>query len=256
MKTYKVSVSMLVMLIALATTSIACNTPVPLRSQTDASLRTSISTNKKLSWQKVKEYIYTRLDNHGGKVRAVYSGTVIKLEEKNGKLWPPAEAHIHIEHTWPAQAPWGPIGRDTLAGCDLHHLYPTRAGLNMKRSNHPFGEPVGDKVEDLRVKDNGYLDREGGGTPTGSQFGLDAKGKKVFKPRADHRGNAARAMFYVSFRYNRPIPDDMEGVLRKWHRQDPVDRYERERTNGIERIQGNRNPFVVNPGLVAKIKDF
>jgi len=62
-------------------------------------------------------------------------------------------------------------------------------------------------------------------------------------------------MFYVSVRYGKQIPDDMEAVLRRWHAQDPVDTDERQRTDGIEAIQGNRNPFVDHPGYVSKIGD-
>ena len=33
-------------------------------------------------------------------------------------------------------------------------------------------------------------------------------------------------------------------LFKSWHKQDPVDDWERERARRIERIQGNGNPFV------------
>jgi len=33
-------------------------------------------------------------------------------------------------------------------------------------------------------------------------------------------------------------------LLESWHRDDPPDAFERERDRRIERLQGNRNPFV------------
>jgi hypothetical protein len=42
-------------------------------------------------------------------------------------------------------------------------------------------------------------------------------------------------------------------MLLKWHRQDSVSDKERERNDGIQRHQNNRNPFVDYPELVEKI---
>ena len=42
-------------------------------------------------------------------------------------------------------------------------------------------------------------------------------------------------------------------VLLQWHKQDPVDEYEKQRNEKIYEIQGNRNPFIDHPEWVEKI---
>ena len=42
-------------------------------------------------------------------------------------------------------------------------------------------------------------------------------------------------------------------LLMKWHRQDPVSRKEIDRNNGIQKTQGNRNPFIDYPYLAEYI---
>ena len=75
-------------------------------------------------------------------------------------------------------------------------------------------------------------------------------------PRGDHRGNTARAIFYISVRYAKPVPTGMEAVLKSWHLDDPVDAAERARETRVENVQGNPNPFVDFPQLVMRISDY
>jgi endonuclease I len=44
--------------------------------------------------------------------------------------------------------------------------------------------------------------------------------------------------------------------LKKWNEQDPVDDAEMERNNAIEKLQGNRNPFIDYPELANDITRF
>jgi deoxyribonuclease-1 len=78
----------------------------------------------------------------------------------------------------------------------------------------------------------------------------------MFEPRNEHKGNLARALLYFAVRYERSIEPWQEEILRCWHALDPPDAAEVARTNGIELLQGTRNPFVDHPEFVDRIADF
>lgn len=169
---------------------------------------------------------------------------------------PESAAKFSVEHTWPRRAIWGGIGVDNMPESDLHHLYPTHQSLNSSRGEHYYGLPVS-QIRILRLSDAGTLAAdEDAGAETGCRRGRDADDDVVFEPPVEHRGNAARAIFYISVRYEKELPTKLEVTLRKWLQDDPVDDEETERCNEIERIQGNRNLFVDRPKLVELVKDF
>ena len=142
---------------------------------------------------------------------------------------------LNTEHTWPKSL--GVVG--TPAESDLHHLFPTDAGANRLRANYPFGE-----VETVQS------------SVGPSALGRDALNEIVFEPPEDHKGDTARALFYVSTVYGLPLPSEEERVLRTWNKLDPVDAQEEERNDEISRYQGNRNVFVDDPALADRIQDF
>lgn len=154
-----------------------------------------------------------------------------------GKI-PLAEV-INAEHTWP-QSRFGGKEKDAQK-CDLHHLFPSDSQMNAIRGNHPFGVPVS---ELKRTK-----------CPS-SQFGRSADGKWVFAPPPVQRGNTARAIFYFAVRYGFSIEAAQEQELKRWSQEDPVTAQERARNDAVEKIQGNRNPFVDHPEYVDQIADF
>ena len=80
--------------------------------------------------------------------------------------------------------PDGTISTDQLPGADLHNLFPTdQTDVNLLRSNHPFG------VAANMV--NSHLD---------ATLWEDANGQKVFEVRDSHKGDVARAIFYMIMR--------------------------------------------------------
>ena len=75
------------------------------------------------------------------------------------------------------------------------------------------------------------------------------------------RGDVARMAAYFLTTYRIEAEDGHEGrafigatldVLLAWHEADPVDDAERERNERVYRIQGNRNPFVLDPTLMRR----
>ena len=61
----------------------------------------------------------------------------------------------------------------------------------------------------------------------------------MFEPPDDHKGDAARAMFYVAAVYG----------------EDAVDAKEKARNDAISTHQENRNPFVDVPALIDRLDD-
>ncbi|QSQ16017.1 endonuclease [Myxococcus landrumensis] len=192
-------------------------------------VRDSNAGIKVVSYNDARKHIFTSLDvKDNGKVECVYTG----LETPGGKI--PNNSVMNVEHTWPQSK-----GATGPAKSDLHHLFPTDSKANSKRSSFPFGEVVNVKW-----------------SHNGAKLGTDAKGNTVFEPPDSHKGNVARAMFYFSSQYSRPIPNDEEAALKKWNKLDAVDAAEIERNRKVATIQGNTNKFVEHSNLADRIKDF
>ncbi len=149
---------------------------------------------------------------------------------------------LNTEHTWP-QSRFGGGNNKGMQKADLHHLFPTDNKLNSIRGNNPFGEVIS-TAKPLKCP------------ASRSGKSIDGRSGEVFEPPRNHRGNVARALFYFSTRYNMQIDAEQEVVLRKWSKEDIVDENEIQRNDDVQKIQGNRNPFVDYPELVDKISNF
>ncbi|NOK38253.1 endonuclease I [Corallococcus exercitus] len=191
-------------------------------------LHDAVSKHKDLGYNGARKIIFTTLDNHDGKVKCVYTGK----EVTTNKI--PSSNVMNTEHTWPQSK-----GATGPAKADLHHLFPTDSKANSIRGNWPFGT-----VKNVKWTENG------------AKFGTDEKGRTVFEPPDEHKGNVARALFYFSTVYNKHIPADDEAVLKQWNTLDKVDAAEVKRNDAIETYQQNRNPFVDDASLADRIADF
>lgn len=148
---------------------------------------------------------------------------------------------VNTEHTWPQSRFTGKFSTE-MQKSDMHHLFPTDSQLNSIRGSFRFGEVTKDQKV-LKCPE--------------SRFGVNGQSKGyVFQPPKNHRGNAARAIFYFSVRYDLPIDPNEEFFLRQWHKEDPVDDEEMQRNEEIYKLQRNRNPFIDHPELVDLISNF
>jgi len=141
-------------------------------------------------------------------------------------------------HSWPADNPEEP------EYSDQHNLYPANlAGANSPRSNLPLGE--------VEAGTDVFTFLEG-------QVGM-MNGQMVYEPRDSHKGNAARAKFYMVVAYNFELTGDFdsdkqeEQLLKDWHFADLPDNYEIARNEYIYNLQGNRNPFIDSVDFVCYI---
>ncbi len=174
------------------------------------------------------------------------------------------------EHSIPKS--WWGGGKNNMYS-DIFHLVPTDGYVNNRRSAYAFGE-----VSSVTYTYNGCklgssksvsTDKE---TLAGTSASCSAT---VFEPKDEYKGDFARgylgmiakysnssysitsgsgALIFESFTSNRfGLTNYGIVLLMKWHREDPVSRKEIDRNNGIQKTQGNRNPFIDYPYLAEYI---
>lgn len=210
-------------------------------------LRTTYSPSNSLSYENARKHMFETIDDLDGdnQLTCVYTGTPFHAVSI------PSATLVNCEHTWP-QSMFQGNGMKT----DLHHLYPTYSVINSTRGNKPFGE-----INDQRVDHWCGPGNSRSSSPPASNIEEYSESNSThFEPREAHKGNVARSMFYFATIYElrnnksgwRQWFDNQLPTLLAWHQQDPVDQAERDRTVAIAGIQGNPNPFVLDPTLVAR----
>jgi len=159
-------------------------------------------------------------------------------------------------------------------GTDLFHLVPTDGFVNSKRSNYTFGE-----VNSATYSSNGSYSKLGTAKSITISNVMITNGSyssttsPVFEPNDEYKGDFARAYMGAMVRWasdyqafttgdgsaifngtytqagNYGLTNYGVALLMKWHRQDPVSQREKDRNDGIQSKQGNRNPFIDYPEL-------
>lgn len=193
-------------------------------------------------------------------VRLIYSNGSVPAWDTAGDGNPSFTEHSwEREHLWPRSIGVGNDGADTS---DLFNLRPVRGSVNSSRGNRFYdqADPF-HPTDPARTPPNcfeclyDYYRGQGG----------------IWTPRPEEKGDLARAMFYLAVRYDgrdantvdlelSDEPNAAAGVfaflstLLQWHLEDPVSEAEQRRNHLIyTQYQGNRNPFVDRPELVAQI---
>ncbi|PLX24018.1 MAG: hypothetical protein C0597_00345 [Marinilabiliales bacterium] len=179
--------------------------------------------------------------NNNSNLILIYTGTSVSSNWDAGATW-------NREHIWSKSHGFPDEGTD-IPYSDLHNLKPSYPSVNTDRSDKDFDE--GGEQHDVAT--------ECFFTST------------TWEPRDDVKGDVARIMLYMVVRYEgdatgepdlelvdeiTSYPDPEFGVfstLLKWHYEDPVDDFERNRNNVIYSYQENRNPFIDHPEFVSLI---
>ncbi|OZC01355.1 hypothetical protein BSZ36_18115 [Rubricoccus marinus] len=189
------------------------------------------------------------------------------------------DADFNTEHVWPrSRGAQTHPSTDGAAHNDLHHLAPAYGTFNSARSNRAFGDDFDHASDTQKWIRNATSRYNSSGPPsdpaTWSRVEYDflrqsdnGDGRKEldelgrFDVRHSMRGDVARMAAYFLVTYRIEAEDGDEGrefidatldVLLDWHEGDPVDAFERERNERIYRIQGNRNPFVLDETLMRR----
>ena len=198
-------------------------------------------------------FFYTDRDPQTNQVLDMYSNNVRYFDPEKPTA---SVADFDIEHMLP-KSWWG--GDVNPAYCDLYHLVPGDYSANRSKSNHAPGIP-----EDSTFNNGSFVTGSGM-----NKYGL----QRVFCPADEYKGDFARAYFYIAACYGdslvwietgepkvamtnegweefRPWLRDL---LLEWHRMDPVSQKELTRAIEVNKIQGNRNPFIDYPELAEYI---
>ena len=168
-------------------------------------------------------------------------------------------------------------GKTSGPGCDIFHLVPTDGKVNGMRSNYPFGEVASADYNKHGNKKGSAksITITGGNTIAGNTGATISASGTVFEPRDEYKGDFARGYMGALLKWaGDKAFTEGEGsktfttnfstgsfgltkygvaLLMKWHRQDPVSKKEIDRNNGIQKTQGNRNPFIDYPYLAEYI---
>jgi endonuclease I len=220
--------------------------------------------------------VYPEGHPQAGYIWDIYSSCSFTTSSGHNNTGKECEGGFNREHSLP-KSWWGNSGNayeSIPAGCDLGHLYPTDAYVNGIRNAYAFGEVKNAKYT-FSISKQGTsgtslsIDRS---TISGTSTTFSST--TVFEPADEYKGDLARTYMYMRARYSdmnlgqasggilhfttttNAASDSQYGwtdysviLLMKWHRQDPVSQKEIDRNNAMERLQGNRNPFIDYPIL-------
>jgi len=219
-------------------------------------IQTNFTPTSPKDYDEARDSMYQHLDvDATDSLTGVYSGLRAKADGSrtpaNGSL------SFNTEHSWPQ----GYYDHSEPMRGDIHHLYPVWSSVNSSRNNFPFGEVDDNITTSWWYWKNGEKEEN---IPSVDIDLYSEYGNSTFEPREDHKGNAARAMFYfwTIYQNNSDVQNDpfdneaffngMKETLYQWHQDDPVDAAELQRSLGIESIQGNKNPFIHDTTLIRR----
>ena len=166
----------------------------------------------------------------------------------------PSGVTINQEHTWPKAQLTGP-GDPSPAERDLHNLFPAQVGVNADRGNLPFAEIPDAQTTRWYRGAPPYTQT----TPPAANIDeySEIRGSVSFEPREDHKGNVARALFYMQTMYDEETVDawftPQMRTLYAWHLADPITQADQERSHRVATFQsGKDNPFVLDSTLARR----
>jgi uncharacterized protein len=199
-----------------------------------------------LGYGSARDLLYTEIDNQGGIVTDIYSGYSVPIKKNSAKPREEAAQHrINAEHVWPQSR-----GATGPAKSDLHNLFASRAEVNSDRANFPFADIPDSQTTSWYLDDDELFVK-----PSPQDIDKYSEFKRgAFEPREAKKGDIARVMFYFRTVYpelaDANFFEAQQDTLCTWQADDPVDASEMARSRAIARtLQGNENPFVLDPTL-------
>lgn len=210
--------------------------------------------HRSISYDEAKSVLFSKADSVVEKgvrgVRDAYSGVFVPgTSDHGGDYEERGDADgdgyhetngMNVEHLWPQSY----FSEKLPMRGDLHHLMATFQHPNGMRGRLPFDEVPDNAVE--------YHNNAGA-----------RMGAGLFEPPDSAKGRVARSMLYFMARYGDQgvLPGNVVNhfwnariqTLMRWNREFPPTEFERQRNSIVEKIQGNRNPFVDDPTLADRV---
>ena len=205
-----------------------------------------------LGYNNARDVMYSIIDlEDDNSLKGIYTNYTIFIDPTQDPRPQTNAFNMNCEHSWPQSMGAGSEPQKS----DLHHLYPARGNVNSSRGNKHFAD-IDDNDTDKWWRfdyyetsiPNEFID----------EFSEVDNGNGVFEPREDVKGNIARSMFYFYTMYNDVADTNFFNIQKEtlydWHRQDPVNANELNRTMAIAGYQENKpNPYVIDSTLVRRI---
>ncbi|MEM6327209.1 MAG: endonuclease, partial [Bacteroidota bacterium] len=236
-------------LLLLATPAVAQGGTVLYPSLTGTALRDAVradyAPSQVLGYGPARDAMFAWEQSQFGRLRGVYTGMEIVLDPTADPTVDAFAKGINTEHTVPRSLSPG------AAESDMHHLFPTRVEANSARANNPFGE-----IPDAQTQEwfRGTVSQSS--IPSTALDEWSESTSSEFEPRDDHKGNAARAVFYHAAIYTSMPASFFQAQLEDlldWTYQDPADAAEAARSSWVATQQGTENPFVLDSTLARRI---
>lgn len=163
-----------------------------------------------------------------------------------------SKSEWHREHVWPNSR----LGMDRVKenevnqGSDPHNLRAITPSTNSSRSNRYYDNSSGDNILGHTI------------------------GTAAYYPGDDDKGDVARILMYMVIRYEfLGLTDSKDllglkayseeaafmgllSLLLDWHKEDPVNDFEKNRNEIIFGYQNNRNPFIDHPELFEEVFNY
>ena len=235
------------------------------KAQLKAAAKECVSRHTTLEYYSLPNYwiytdVYPELYNGQRRWWEMYSDNIYLI--RNGQSGTSAFSANKMQREHSVPKSWWKRNGDveyTPAYSDMWNLYPSDGPANQAKLNYPLGEVR----QGYATYDNGVTRV---GTPVSGQGGGSSQ---VFEPDDEYKGDFARSFFYMAtvyddlpwcinymFNASDPWPTLRSWaveMLLQWARMDPVSQKEIDRNDGVERQQGNRNPFIDFPELAEYI---
>ena len=161
-------------------------------------------------------------------------------------------AGINQEHTFPQSRLNGTAS--SPAESDLHNLFPSQVKANADRGNLPFAE-IPDTQTNVWYRGGPPYTQTAIPTANINDYS-ELRTNTSWEPREDHKGNVARAMFYMDAVYadaDHAWFMTQLADLYRWNREDAITQADQDRSRRVAVYQNDKdNPFVLDSTLARR----